>query len=266
MHTGDRYKRSPGLSSFLSVILSGSLSLSAPATAIPQELQVSKENPAPLEIRISAPLRWHRDCLSISLDRINHSSRPLFLPTKGIWISLSVREVPDETGKTNGIEWINLYGLSDIGIWEADPIAPGKTVHSEYCLAPTIAVINLGQKTWREIPVQGKLRIDAYYFLTKEDWLTNRRQHQEMLELSEDELKRVTVLYPQASTAFSAIPCPERSCASTCDVPPTVLYGELRIVPDVYVYDSDWVARGHAVNEELAKKTEPCSDSKSIPP
>jgi hypothetical protein len=235
--------------------------LANPCKALPQN-----ERSSPLEVHITAPLRWENGCLNVSLDRVNKSSTPLFLPDRGIYIDMSVTEVPDESGKKRGVEWINLYGVTDIGDFEAEPIAPGKATHSEVCLGPTIPVTNLEKHTWREIAVQGRLRIDAYYFLTKEDWLTNRAQHEEMLKLSEDELKQMKVLNPQATTIFSAIPCSDKSCAPNCEEPPTVLYGELRLVPDVSRYDRGWVARGHAINEETRQMTRPCSGSKSTSP
>lgn len=237
-----------------------------PAIATPNKALPQNEKLSPLEVHITAPLRWENDCLHVSLDRTNKSLTPLFLPNKGIYISTSVTEVADESGKKSGVEWINIYGFTDIGDWEAEPIAPGKAVHSEVCLYPTIPVINLEKHTWREIAVQGRLRIDAYYFLTKKDWLTNKDQHEEMLTLSEGELKRMKVLYPQATTIFSAIPCFAMSCAPNCEEPPTVLYGESRVVPDVYSYEKEWVARGYAINEEIRQKKRPCSGSKPTSP
>jgi hypothetical protein len=228
--------------------------------------RLQNEKSSPLEVHITAPLRWENGCLHVSLDRIDKSLTPLFLPNKGIYIFTSVTEVPDESGKKKGVEWINIYGFTDIGDWEAEPIAPGKAVHSEVCLYPTIPVINLEKHTWREIAVRGRLRIDAYYFLTKRDWLTNKAQHEEMFKLSGNELKRMKVLYPQATTIFSPIPCSDNSCASNCEEPPTVLYGESRVVPDVYQYEREWVVRGNAINEEIRQKTRPCSGSKSTSP
>jgi hypothetical protein len=220
------------------------------------------EKASPLEVHIKTPLRWENGCLNVSLDRINRSLSPLFLPMQGIYISASVTELPGESGKKKGVEWINIYGLTDIGDWEAEPIEPGKAVHSEFCLHPTIPVIDLEKHTWREIAVQGKLRIDAYFFLTKQDWLASKTQREEMLRLSEDELKRLKVSYPQAATVYSPIPCSEKSCAPNCEEPPAVLYGESRVVPDVYRYEEEWVARGHSINEEILRNKQPCSAPK----
>jgi hypothetical protein len=233
------------------------------ATALPCEGRLQKEMPSPLEIRIRAPLKWKKGCLILSVDRINHAPRTLFLPHHGLYIFTPATEVPNEAGKKNGVEWINLYGLSDIGDWDAEPIAPGKTVHSEYCLAANVAVVNEEQKTRREIPVRERLRIDAFYFLTKGDWETNKGQKEEMLNLADDELKRMNVLYPQINTIFLPIPCSEVGCVVDCETPPDVRYGEMRVVPDVY---EEWDARGRAITEEIDRKSQRCAGSKSASP
>ncbi len=224
------------------------------------------DEPKRLEVVVTAPLRWENGCLYLSLDRINHGSTPLFIPLKGLYIFTSVTELPDKTGRKNGVEWINIYGASDIGNWDAEPIAPDETIHSEYCLGPTIPVVSLERETWRKIPVRGRLRIDAYYFSTKEDWLTNKTQHEEMPRSSDDELKRMKVVYPHADTVFSRIPCSDESCPLGCAGPPAVLYGENRVIPDVYAYDEKSVARGRLVDEELARRSRPCTASKPNSP
>jgi hypothetical protein len=55
-----------------------------------QTSQAHEESSSPLEVRIVKAPQWEKDCLSISLDRINHSSLPLFLPDMGLYISTSV--------------------------------------------------------------------------------------------------------------------------------------------------------------------------------
>jgi hypothetical protein len=234
------------------------------AAAVPCEGHLQKETPSPLEVRVTAPLRWQGDCLNVSIDRIDNASSTLFLPHHGLYIFSSVTEVPNEAGKKNGVEWINVYGLSDLGDWGAEPIAPGETVHSEYCLAANVAVVNQEEKTRREIPIRGRIRIDAFYFLTKEDRETNGGQKDAMLKLSDDEVKRMTVLYPQVNTIFLPVPCAEApGCAAACETPPDVLYGEMRIVPDVY---EEWDERGRAINEEIGRKSQRCAGSKSASP
>jgi hypothetical protein len=234
------------------------------AIALPCEGHLQKEMPSPLELRLVVPLRWQSGCLNVNIDRINHASSTLFLPHHGLYIYSSVVEVPNEAGKKNGVEWINVYGLSDLGDWDAEPIAPGETVHSEYCLAANVAVVNEEAETRREIPIRGRLRIDAFYFLTKEDWETNRSQKEEMLKLSDDELKRMNVLYPQVNAIILPVPCSEAAgCAANCETPPDVLYGEMRVVPDVY---EEWDARGRAINEEIGRKSQRCAGPKSASP
>jgi hypothetical protein len=263
MRMRNKCKRTDLRESLLPKILSALSLTLVLATALPCEGRLQKEMPSPLEIRIRAPLKWKKGCLILSVDRINHAPRTLFLPHHGLYIFTPATEVPNEAGKKNGVEWINLYGLSDIGDWDAEPIAPGKTVHSEYCLAANVAVVNEEQKTRREIPVRERLRIDAFYFLTKVDWETNKGQKEEMLNLADDELKRMNVLYPQINTIFLPIPCSEVGCVVDCETPPDVRYGEMRVVPDVY---EEWDARGRAITEEIDRKSQRCAGSKSASP
>jgi hypothetical protein len=179
---------------------------------------------SPLEIRLGSPLTWENGCLVISLYCTNHASAPLFLPNRGIYIDTSVSESPDETGMKDGVEWVNAYGLSDIGDLGAEPIAPGATVHDEYCLRPTVAVVNRARKTHREMQLRGKLKIKAYYFPTESDWLASKHQHERMFDMSEEELHRLKVLYPQVNTLVSVIPCRKTDCPSVCDKPSSTLW------------------------------------------
>jgi len=246
----------------LVLLLAGvSLGLDSFGDAYGQNKNAAKVAPlsAPLEIRLPLPVRWENGCLVVSLDRTNRTSSPLFLPHRDVDIYTSVQELPDAQGNKKGVEWINVVGLSDILSWEATPIAPGETVHKKYCLSPTVAVVHQQKKTHRELQLRGKLRIDAYYFLTEKDWLTNKAQHEAMLRMSEDELRRMEVLYPKVSTVEVAIPCRANDCASQCDKPAALLYGEMRVVPDIYSFHPDWKERGRAINDELARKSQPCS-------
>ena len=237
------------------------LGLDSFGDAYGQHENAAKASPlsAPLEIRLTLPVRWENGCLVVSLDRTNGTSSPLFLPHRDLDIYTSVQKLPDEQGNKKGIEWINVVGLSDILNWEATPIAPGETVHKRYCLSPTVAVVHQQKKTHRELQLRGKLRIDAYYFLTEKDWLTNKAQHDAMLRMSEDELRRMEVLYPEVSTVEVEIPCRANDCASQCDKPAALLPGEMRVVPDIYSFHPDWKERGRAINDEMARKSPPCS-------
>lgn len=227
--------------------------------------QIQEEISHPLEIRISNPLRWEKGCLNVSVERINRSSAPLFLPVMGLYVFTSVNESVNQTGKTEGQEWINVYGTSDLVSWDATPIAPGSTVHDEHCLAPSVAVVHLQKKTRREIPLRGKLRIDAYYFLTKKDWLKNKSQHEEMMSMAPDQWGKIPGQEPQLTPIIVAIPCRKASCTVGCGTPPLITHGENRVIPDVF--DSpDWERRGRVVSEQLERKSVGCSEAISTPP
>jgi hypothetical protein len=218
--------------------------------------------PEPLEIRLTKPPQWKDDCLSVSLDRTNRSSLTRFLPVKGLYVDSSVNEIEDDADKKPEQGWRNAYGLSDLGDWGATAIAPGKTVHDELCLFSTIVVVNLERQTRREIPLRGRLKIDAYYFLTEEDWQKNKSQKEEMLRTPANQRRETDILYPRVVTLFTAIPCREDGCPSRCDDPPPILHGENRVVPDVFDFEPDWKARGKTVGEKLARKYPPCPEAR----
>lgn len=224
-----------------------------------QEVQSSQDRREPFEVHLSKPLQWVNGCLSVSLDRINHSTVPLFLPDMGLYISTPVRDASELTGRQGGQEWINVYGAVDIISWDATKIAAGATVHDEHCLNPQVAVVSLKSETRREIPLRGKLRIDAYYFLTANEWQQYKSSHEQMLRIPPDQWDKIGRHDPQVVTIFAAIPCREAGCAPSCDDPPIILYGENRMIPDVAQFDPDWEARGKTVTDELARQFPACS-------
>lgn len=230
-----------------------------------QANQAQEESSAPLEIRSIEPPQWQKDCLNISLDRINHTSSPLFLPDMGLYIYTSVKELRDDDGTQTRQGWINVYGASDIVSWEATAIAPGATIHYKDCLPAGVFVVNLKMKTRREIPVRGKLRIDAYYFLTEKDWQQDKSSHEEMLRTPPDQWDKIARHDPKVVTFYSAIPCRKPGCESFCNDPPLILHGENRILPDVFYLDHDLEVRGKKLSEELARKFPDCSTPNSEP-
>lgn len=242
------------------------LLVSAPHFASSRQANQLQEKPsAPLEIRLVEPPQWQKGCLNISLDRINHSSSPLFLPYMGLYVYISVQELGDDAGTQNRRGWINVYGVSDIVGWEATAIAPSAAVHDRNCLPAGVFVVNLKTKTRREIPVRGKLRIDAYYFLTEKDWQQNKSSHEEMFHTPPDQWHKITRHDPKVVTIYSAIPCRKPGCESFCNDPPLILHGENRVVPDVFNHAPGYEARGKKISEELARKFPPCSAPDSEP-
>jgi hypothetical protein len=231
-----------------------------------QTNNLGKDSASPLEIRLAGSPHWEKDCLDVSMDRINRSSVPLFLPVKGLYIAMSVNEVSD-TGKKREARWINVFGLSDIGIWEAAPLAPGATVHDEKCLYPEVAIVNLETQTRRLIPLRGRLEIDAYYFLTKDDWQNDKRNHEDMFRTKPGQwdLDKIARHGPKLVSVQAVIPCRDTNCVSSCDAPPLVLAGEGRVVPDVFDLEPDWGARGTKISEDLARDAPECSGSSAAP-
>jgi hypothetical protein len=80
--------------------------------------KVPDASPAPLELQFSESPHWEKDCLKVSVDRINRSSTPPYLPLGGLFIDTSVRDVPDppvvpvdvrNIGHTQGDEVAQLY-------------------------------------------------------------------------------------------------------------------------------------------------------------
>src|SRR6266699_4240372 len=139
----------------------------------------TQRSPRPLKVRITRPLLWKNGCLQVSIDRVNRSSNPLFLPAMGLYIASSATLAVTMSRERHKVEWFLVYGASDVLIISAAPLAPGGTEHDDTCVGPTFAVTNTKKKTRREVPLRGKLRIYAYYYLSKQDWLAHKSQSEE---------------------------------------------------------------------------------------
>jgi hypothetical protein len=210
----------------------------------------------PLEVFITELLQWKNGCLQVSIDRVNRSSNPIFLPGSGLYISSSATTAVPPSGHNIEISWFPVYGASDLLDLSATPLAPGETKHNDTCVGPTFFVTNLKKETRREVQVRGQLRIDASYFLSEQDWLTNKSEREEMLRTAPDKWPKP--LQPEVATVIMSIPCYESPCKASCDGPPIVLDGEVMIVPDVGSFERESNERGRAINEELAKRFSPC--------
>lgn len=211
----------------------------------------------PLEIRITKPLRWRNKCLQVSIDRVSQSSNSLFLPTRGVYIDFSATLLTAEPSETPRVRWFNVEGVSDVVVLDAEPLAAGQTKHNDTCLAATVAVVNLKEKTSRLLPLRGKTKISAYYFLSERDWLTNKSQREAMFHTSPNTWPKV--LKPEVTTIIVPIPCRETACTPGCDVPPLVREDERQIIPDVVSDEPKWIERGKAVSAELDKLQPPCN-------
>jgi hypothetical protein len=227
----------------------------------PAGMQLERSNLAdqqsnrPLEVRITKPLLWETDCLQISIDRVNRSSNLLFPPAMGLYVDSSDTSTTRVSGNRHGIVWATIYGGHEIRDLSATPLAPGETVHDDRCLRPTFVVTNMKKETRREVSVRGKLQIHGYYFLSEQDWLTNKSQLDEMPSRRSKPLK---VLRPEHATVSVPIPCRESACDPDSDRPPIILDGEAQFFPDTAMNRREWNERGNAINAELAKKLSPC--------
>jgi len=221
--------------------------------------QAQKDPSAPLTIRLTTPPHWEKDCLAFGLDRTNSSSSSLFIPDMGLYISTSVNDLSNETSNEGTQGWINVYGASDMVSWEARELLPGATLHDQRCLYPQVAIIDMKRQSRRLIPLHGKLRIDAYYFLNEENWRLSKSEHEAMLREhgASNNTKRH---YAEAVTQFIVIPCRESGCDPICNQPPPILHGENRVVPDVFYLEPDWGVRGQKITDELSLKFPACSD------
>jgi len=226
-----------------------------------QIAQATQSNPAsPLEVRITKPVQWVKDCLSVSLDRINRSDATLYLPVSGIYMDSSIIYSANRSGDGKEQSWINLYGVFDIVSFDATALSPGATRHEEICyIRPTVLVTNRKEKTIRRIPIRGTLRIDAYFFLTKEDWLRNKTLHEEIQHSPPDWRGKTGDLNPQITVVETTIPCYGSGCRAGCDNSPVVFDGELNFLFNAS--DVEWEARGKAINENLAHKSPSCAET-----
>jgi hypothetical protein len=163
------------------------------------------------------------------------------------------------SGQRQRTRCFTVYGASDILDLSATPLAPGATEHNDYCVGPTVSVTNLQKKTRRQLPLRGKLRIDATYYLSMQDWRTHESQVEDMFRTPPSKWpKPLTVLQPKVVTVIVPIPCRESACNPDCGEPPLYLEGEMVVVPDTLSDAHGWNDRGKAITEELEQKLSPC--------
>jgi hypothetical protein len=217
---------------------------------------VSKQDPQPLELRLTEPLRWENGCLRVSVELVNRSDKLFFLPAMGLYIDSSTKLLSNVAEKNGDEEWRNVYGSSDLlRLPNAKPLSPGASVHENYCVGPTVAVVKLQTETRRELPLRGRLKMSASYYLSD----PNPTNQTESRRSSSSRGTWLTVVppQPQISTLMVPIPCPDGGCPEGCEGPPLILEGEVVIVPDVF-HESAWIERGKVVDEEL-NRLFPCS-------
>ena len=165
------------------------------------------------------PLRWENGCLRVSLELVNPAEKTIFLPAMGLYIDSSTKLLSSVAEKNGSEEWQNVYGFSDLlQLPNAKPLAPGASVRESYCVGPTMAVVKLQTETRRELPLRGRLKMSASYYLSDPNPTTN--QTKSRLNSSSSRT-RVTVVppRPQVSTLIVSIPCPDGGCPKGCEGP-----------------------------------------------
>jgi hypothetical protein len=217
-----------------------------------------------LELRLASPLRWENGCLVVSLDRINRSLAPLFLTKMGPYAAVALDVSTTSDNSKQVIEWINLYGGSDIIDLSTTSLAPGATLHQEFCLGPVVWVVNQKKETRRQIPVRGKLQITATYYFTEDA----AQQYQAWFDAPHTNESAASTQPPAEATPMeakllAAIPCTETNCSPSCTQPPKGISGEFRAVPDVFFIELEWAERGKVLTNDLARMAPPCPEDKS---
>lgn len=125
----------------------------------------SSESAAPsLELKLIKGPRWTGNCLKLSFQRTNVSKSSIFLnPTYGgIKIYSSVRDATNALGQGSGEAWMLVYGWTDV-VSKPIELVPGAKKQNTLCIAETFAVKQAGKETFRQVRVQGTLRVVAEY-------------------------------------------------------------------------------------------------------
>jgi hypothetical protein len=214
-----------------------------------------------LEIRVSS-LLWESGCLRVGLQAINQSNVPVFLTAMGPYFDVALDVSKDSSSSQDALEWVNVRGVSDIRILDAEPMAEHSSFRKNYCIGKTVWVVNLQKKTRREIPVRGKMRITVSYFPNEDAYYKNKswRYDRKSADRPHNPVNPPEDTAPQWTTVTIDIPCPNATCGEDCARPPKGFHGEVRVVPDVYFIDANWNRRGEAVTHELDAKHPPCAD------
>jgi hypothetical protein len=219
------------------------------------EVLAQQEPPTPLDVRLVEPLRWDSGCLAGSLDRTNLSSSPLFLTKMGPYFYIALDVSKDDSQKGEAVEWVNIYGQTDVKDMGSNSLAPGSTIHNSFCFTPTVWVVNMQRQTRREIPVRGKMRIGVSYFANEEDSKSFEKFGEEgPLGRSRQWVRIIT-----------EIPCANSSCQSDCKKPPIGIHSEERLIPDVSRFFPEMNARGKELADQLSRKFPTCSVDSSTP-
>jgi len=136
-----------------------------------------------LGVRIVAAPRWVNGCLQLTVERVNITSKPIYVPNRGLfaWSSTKLLQTSSKTEAKN--RWVLIHGGSDVADFEANFLPAHASIKDALFLPQTFAVVDMRRETRRQIVVRGLLKIEALYFRTEEEWTTNKTQHEEMFRL-----------------------------------------------------------------------------------
>jgi len=227
-------------------------------TPLGQNASADKQPRRPFVARVTRPLKWEHGCLKVSIDRVNRSTAPLFLPFNGLYIEFAVSESSDHPTNGESERWLTAFGASDLIVNDVVRLAPGASRHDDYCVGPTVPVVNPKKKIRREVPVRGRLRIEAFYYPAQQDWQISEAQRERMAQTPPANWKNADKQSLKTFALDLPIPCPKVGCTPECSGPPVIFEGESMFVPDVLSGNEDWNRRGRLLNEELAKKSPQC--------
>jgi len=243
----------------VSVILSSAMALIG--TEASQKEPPAKPSQQPLEIRVTEPPHWKNGCLKGTIERVNHSTDPIFLPvSNGLFVEVSVLERSHDFASSESERWLPAYGPTDAIILDVIRLAPGEAKRNHFCVGPTISISSMQKKTRREIPLRGRLRFRASYYASLEEWQISKAQRQNLVQSPLDKSKTSDTHNIKSATLEMPIPCSKAACAPGCNTPPIILDDEKVWVPDVMRNDEAYNTRGRALNEEMAKQFPQCPD------
>ena len=195
---------------------------------------VVQEGHPPIEVRLTEPLAWKGYCLQVSIDRVNRSRSPIFLPFQGIVISSSVTDATNTLKQGSGVAWLNVYGVSDNLTTDLVRLGPGEVRHDVYCIRDTFPVVNRQEKLRRQVRVQGSLRIFAGYFPEAQNWQISAAERESMKHSPAANWKNADRSKGGWAMLELSIPCSTEVSKPDCALPPPVFAGEgSPTIPDI---------------------------------
>jgi len=212
---------------FLFLLLDFSLTYGQqpPAAASPSRSQ-------PIEIRLTSPVSWKGNCLEISIKLVNHSKSPIFLdptPFDGIRIYSSVTDTTNSLGQGAGQAWILVYGWSDVLYLGAKGLAPGTGRPNTYCIGDTFEVTERETEEFRQVRLQGRLRIVAGYEQKNPERKVTKRQQEKMTRTYLTKKNNSDSWTGGETMLEIPIPCPPGFGKADCISPPPIFQGEREV-------------------------------------